>query len=221
MASIRKPKVVSTVKREKPASATTKASTKARTNGGPRLTSKEVEKIAGKHVPTAKDTVFKAPKRKTVAQAMAKASRDAVMKAIPKKAKLVSVTPPEIVREDPYVFAKDEGKPLADRLNAKLLKQLADRKVTNAVAAEALGVSETYLSRTVAAMGIEKKPGKTTAHRNARHELAAARNTHRATLAKKVNKGEMTIEAAAKNAKCSVRTMFRWCEKYANVKKVA
>lgn len=201
MASSRKPKVVSTVKRDKPASTKTKA------NGGPRLTHKEVEKIAK-------------PAR-TLAKAKAKASRDAVMKGIPKKAKLVSVKPPEIVREEPVVLASQIGKPLAERLNAALRKQLAERKVTNAAAAEALGVSETYLSRTVAAMGIEKAPGKTTAHRNARHELAALRNKHRETLAKSVNKGGMTIEAAAKAANCSVRTMFRWCEKYANQKKRA
>jgi hypothetical protein len=143
------------------------------------------------------------------------------MKAFPKKAKAVSVTPPEIVREEPHILESQNGKPLAKRLNATLRKQLADRKVTNAVAAAALGVSETYLSRTVAALGVEKAPGKTTAHRNARHELAAARNAHRASLAKTVNKGNMTIEAAAKAANCSVRTMFRWCEKYANVKKAA
>jgi hypothetical protein len=205
MASIRKPKVVSTVKRDKPAS--TSASAKA--NGGPRLTDKEVARIAAP------------PKRKSVAQVKAKASRDAVMKAFPKKAKAVSVTPPEIVREEPHILESQNGKPLAKRLNATLRKQLADRKVTNAVAAAALGVSETYLSRTVAALGVEKAPGKTTAHRNARHELAAARNAHRASLAKTVNKGNMTIEAAAKAANCSVRTMFRWCEKYANVKKAA
>lgn len=201
MASVRKPKVVSTVKRDKPAS--TKATVRA------------------KHVPTAKDTVFKAPKPKSAAKGKAKASRDAVMKAFPKKPKEVSVVRPEIVREEPHIVFRDSDKPLAKRLNATLRKQLAQRKVTNAVAAAALGVSETYLSRTVAALGIEKAPGKTTAHRNARHELTAARNKHRAELAKSVNKGNMTIEAAAKAANCSVRTMFRWCEKYANQKKAA
>lgn len=152
-------------------------------------------------------------KKSLAVRAEAKASRRKEQAPLFKK-KVITTVVPTIKREEPHVLKRDEGKPLVERLNPKLRAQLRDRKVTNEAAAEALGVSATYLSRTLSELGEEKAKGATTAHREARSELNAVREKHRSVLAKKVNKGEMTIEKAAKDANCSVRTMFRWCAKY-------
>lgn len=106
-------------------------------------------------------------------------------------------------------------KPLAERLTQTMLKQLRTRKLTNAEAAEQLGVSETYLSRTVAAIQ-EKEPGKTTAARNASHKLYVTRRQTRETLAKKVlaKRQPITLAEAAKQANCSQRTMMRYVAAY-------
>lgn len=114
----------------------------------------------------------------------------------------------------PAVYKKDANKPLTERLNDVLMAQLRERKVTNAQAAEALGISETYLSRTVAAIQ-EKSPGQTSEQREARQKLYKARIQTRNMLAKKVNKGEITLTKAAEQANCSERTMFRYCAKFA------
>lgn len=122
---------------------------------------------------------------------------------------------PVIEREAPVIYKKDNGKTLVERLNPKLMEQLRTRRVTNRAAAEALEVSEIYLSRTLNELGVTKVQGATTKHREARAKLDKARSQMRTMLAKKVNRQEITIEQAAKDANCSVRTMFRWCAKYA------
>lgn len=104
-------------------------------------------------------------------------------------------------------------KPLRDRLGVRLLNNLRTRKITNAQAADELGVSESYLSRTVAAIQ-EKEPGETTAQRAANSELAKTRRVFRTKLAKEVLRRRKTIEDAAKEADCSIRTMFRYVERY-------
>lgn len=165
-----------------------------------------------------KAPAFVKKKNNTAAKAAAKASRKVAVASLLKKKPAALILVPEVVREEPHVLAKDAHKPLVDRLNAKLLKQLRERKVTNTAAAEALGVHETYLSRILKELGEEKTKGVTMAHREARAMLAQTREQYRAQLAKKVNRKEMTPEKAAKEAKCTVRTMFRWMAKYANVK---
>lgn len=106
-----------------------------------------------------------------------------------------------------------QPKPLRDRLNKALLNQLQKRKITNAEAAASLGVSETYLSRVVAAMQ-DKVPGKTAAVRAAAKKIYKARTETRSQLAKKVLKGRLTVEEAAEQANCSARTMFRYVAAY-------
>lgn len=106
-----------------------------------------------------------------------------------------------------------QPKPLKDRLTKTLLAQLRTRKIRNKDAAEQLGVSESYLSRTVAALQ-EKEPGKTVLARNEAHELATARRQHRERLAKEVKNGALDVETAAERANCSVRTMSRYVARY-------
>lgn len=104
-------------------------------------------------------------------------------------------------------------KPLKDRLGKRLLEQLRTRKITNKQAAEQLGVSESYLSRTVAALQ-EKEPGQSVIERKANSELAKTRRQFRTKLAKEVLRKRKSCEQAASEAGCSVRTMFRYVEKY-------
>jgi AraC-like DNA-binding protein len=153
--------------------------------------------------------------KKTAAKAAASASRKAAVKPLLKVKPAATVVVPKVKREEPHVLKRDIDKPLIERLNPKLLEQLRSRKVTNAAAAEALGVHETYLSRVLRDMGETKTKGVTTEHREARAKLTHARQQTRDMLAKRVNKGEITVQKAAKDAACSVRTMFRHCAKFA------
>lgn len=106
-----------------------------------------------------------------------------------------------------------QPKPLIKRLTKPLLLKLQRRKMTNAEAAAELGVSEPYLSRTVAAIQ-QKEPGKTTAARKAASKIAAARRQHREQLAKEVKNGKLDVDAAARSANCSTRTMQRYVAAY-------
>jgi predicted DNA-binding transcriptional regulator YafY len=93
------------------------------------------------------------------------------------------------------------------------LSDLQKRKTTNAQAAELLGVSETYLSRKVAAMQA-KVPGTALQKRAAASTLYNTRRVFREQLAKKAAKGKMTVAEAAAEAECSERTMFRYVARY-------
>lgn len=104
-------------------------------------------------------------------------------------------------------------KPLVERLTKRLLERLRTRKMTNAEAAEELGVSETYLSRTVAALQ-SKVPGETVIARNEASALATERRLYRERLAKEIKNGQLDLATAAKRANCSERTMSRYVAKY-------
>ena len=104
-------------------------------------------------------------------------------------------------------------KPLRERLTKAMLNDLYERKVTNRVAADIMGVSETHLSRVVASIQ-GKTPGVTTQVRQAARKITKTRIEVRRQLAKKVNKGRMTIAEAAKQADCSERTIFRYVAQY-------
>ena len=106
-----------------------------------------------------------------------------------------------------------QPKPLRDRLTKALLEKLRTRKITNAEAAAQLGVSETYLSRTVAAIQ-EKEPGMSTMERAEASMIAAERRQHRERLAKEVKNGTLDVGTAAARANCSVRTMSRYVAAY-------
>lgn len=106
-----------------------------------------------------------------------------------------------------------QPKKLKDRLTKPLLQKLRERKLTNAEAAAQLDVSISYLSRVVAAIQ-RKEPGKTMQARRAAHALVTQRRQHRERLAREVKNGNLDVNAAAKRAKCSIRTMERYVEAY-------
>lgn len=106
------------------------------------------------------------------------------------------------------------NKPLSERISKRMLEQLRTRKLSNAQAAAQLGISETYLSRTVAALQ-EKEPGQTTKARKAAAMLRETRTSIRQNLAKAVLKGTITVAQAAKRAGCNERTIYRYMAEYA------
>lgn len=104
-------------------------------------------------------------------------------------------------------------KTVAERLTKALLEKLRTRKLTNMEAAEQLGCSETYLSRIVAAQQ-DKVPGTTMQEREAAAKIYKARKEIRAMWAKRVLRKRATLEQAAHECGCSVRTVFRWIAQY-------
>lgn len=108
---------------------------------------------------------------------------------------------------------KGTGETVDKRLKPKILADLRVRKVTNKAVAEKLGVSETYVSRKVAALQTKER-GKVALEREAKAKLYKVRAQVRDMLAKKVNKNQMTVALAAAEAGCTIRTMFRYCAKY-------
>lgn len=91
-------------------------------------------------------------------------------------------------------------------LTAKQLAALAARKITKTALANELGISPTYLSRNTPAL----PPGPVRAQRQAIHDLFASRRNHREKLAKQVISGRRGLDSAAKEANCSIRTMYRY-----------
>lgn len=82
------------------------------------------------------------------------------------------------------------------------IEDLRARRVTNRAVAKVLGVSEAHLSRVLRTLGVVKDPAN---DRQLQHELAVARKLFRADLASK-----LPASQAAKLAKCSERTIYRY-----------
>lgn len=85
------------------------------------------------------------------------------------------------------------------------LAAIAARKMTKTALAERLGVSPTYLMRITPPL----PPGPVVLQRKANSKLAVSRKSHREKLATKIQAGK-SIEKAAAEANCSVRTMYRY-----------
>lgn len=91
-------------------------------------------------------------------------------------------------------------------LTASQLKALQQRKITKTALAEQLGVSPTYLSRNTPKL----PPGPVCAQRIQTHKLFETRKAFRIKLAKQVVSGRRGLESAAKEAHCSIRTLYRY-----------
>lgn len=86
------------------------------------------------------------------------------------------------------------------------LKALSSRKLTKVALAVKLGVSASYISRITPPL----PPGPIRAQRLETAKLFATRKAYRQKLAKQVEKGRRSLESAAKEAHCSLRTMYRY-----------
>lgn len=85
------------------------------------------------------------------------------------------------------------------------LAALHARRTTKTALAHKLGISPTYLMRITPPLPL----GPVVAQRKAQSKLATSRKAHRERLAIKVVAGK-SIEKAAVEANCSVRTMYRY-----------
>lgn len=110
---------------------------------------------------------------------------------------------------------KKPQKPLIERISKRNLRLLRENRATNAEIAEIYGVSPGYLSKVVNLLQ-KREPGKVVAYRSAQAKLFAARRQLREDLARKVVRKTrpITVEEAAAQANCSIRTMFRHVAKF-------
>lgn len=92
------------------------------------------------------------------------------------------------------------------QISKKALAALAARKMTKTELAHSLGVSPTYLSRNTPKL----PPGPIRAKRQAAQRLFETRKAYRLQLANRVFKGRLSLDAAAKEAHCSIRTIYRY-----------
>lgn len=86
------------------------------------------------------------------------------------------------------------------------LASLAARRITKTALAAQLGISATQMSRITPKL----PPGPVRAQRAATAELFATRKAYRTKLARQVFNGRRSLEAAAEEANCSIRTMYRY-----------
>lgn len=105
-------------------------------------------------------------------------------------------------------------KPLRERLTPELVKALENRTMTNEEVAAKLQVNASYLSTVFNSLS-SKKRGEVALQRENAHKLVEARRQLRIREAKKVCNGTKSLEKAAKDAKCSERTMRRYVERVA------
>lgn len=101
--------------------------------------------------------------------------------------------------------------PLHQRIAPGILEALAQRKTTIKAVARLYGVSEGYLSRTLKQLNLTRIPAPTVAHKKHSKALKAIRTQFRLDLAKKALQGT-PVPQVAREANCSVRTMYRYLE---------
>lgn len=100
---------------------------------------------------------------------------------------------------------------LKDRLTPGILEALAKRKASAKSVAALYNVSEAYLSRTLKELHLHKIPAPTMEQKRTSKMLKANRTAHRLALAKQVLASK-PIRIAAREANCSIRTMYRYVE---------
>lgn len=104
--------------------------------------------------------------------------------------------------------------PRAERLVDRVkpyLTPLNNRETTIRAVAAQLGVSETYLSTVV--KPLLERVESSTKYRQNRSILKKTRSKYREFLAKQVEKGDISVETAAIEANCSIRTIYRYLDK--------
>jgi hypothetical protein len=92
------------------------------------------------------------------------------------------------------------------KITAAHLAALNTRKLTKVALAESLGVSVTYIAKNTPKL----PPGPIRAQRARTKVLSDTRKAYRTRLAKQVLSGRRSLESAAKEAHCSIRTMYRY-----------
>lgn len=88
----------------------------------------------------------------------------------------------------------------------KYLSLIRTRQITKCATAKALNLPISFVYANTAILG----PGPVKAEREAKSRLAATRRQHRMRLAKQVAVKKLSLHAAAQEAGCSLRTMYRY-----------
>lgn len=95
------------------------------------------------------------------------------------------------------------------KIPSDIVKLLTNREITGRAAAKSMGISEQYFSLLVRRQKIKRIPGPTVVRREKAEALTALRREYRKAVVVQVAKGRKSIEVAAKEAKCSERTIYR------------
>lgn len=105
--------------------------------------------------------------------------------------------------------------PLKIRLleRPEIIVRLMTWEMTYEEAAKIFNVSVDHLTHTVIDLVGKRKPAPKYQKRKLNSELAATRKDFRLSLAYQVVNGSLSIEAAAKQAKCSERTIYRYIDR--------
>jgi hypothetical protein len=97
------------------------------------------------------------------------------------------------------------------------MRQIAAGSITRADAAARLRVSERHVNRLMRAHGVSRPAGK--AHE--RRVTAQAHREAKERAARGALQGVHSLENAAMQAGCSLRTMYRWVKKLKNAVKMS
>lgn len=94
-----------------------------------------------------------------------------------------------------------------------VLEKIAKGTISRKLAADRLEVSERHVNRLMKASGVRRPPSAQRQSRNEARLTAQARREMRARAAKAHVARQCSIEQAALQAGCSIRTIYRWVEK--------
>lgn len=95
---------------------------------------------------------------------------------------------------------------------ADIKEAIAQRLMTAREAAQHLNCNEQYLCKLLKEQGVKRIPGITTAHRAKMGALFKSRRDFRKLLAAQVKAHSKTIKQAAKEGRCSERTIYRYLD---------
>jgi len=98
----------------------------------------------------------------------------------------------------------------------EIIVRLMTWEMTYEQAAQVLDVSVDHLTHTVIELVGRRKPAPAHQKRKLNSQLASTRKDYRKMLAFQVLNGSLTIENAAKQAKCTERTIYRYIERIEN-----
>lgn len=103
---------------------------------------------------------------------------------------------------------------ISTKISPGIIEALEQRKTTAKAVAELYGITEGYLSRILGPKGLNIKriPPPTITKKVKAKLLTQVRTEYRMTLARRVAEGNTDIKTAATEARCTIRTMYRYLE---------
>lgn len=102
------------------------------------------------------------------------------------------------------------------KIPPEVVSQIVNRTLTNRKASLMLGISEQYFSVLFRRLKLKKVPGPTVVAKRDAKNLSATRIDYRKQVVNQVKNGRKTIQAAAREARCSERTIYRYLKMLTN-----